>query len=343
MIKKYFYFFISLFIILWGCSTFRVNIMPSPGAKITTPYKTVAVFPLADYSFFQNFLREEYLWHISNNRKITEEITDNLTALGLKPCVHEDVVKVLKDEKIIKPLKLSLEEFFKTTIETEYTPGSLEYELNKPYLPELKAEILKIAKERRSQERKKVLKNILLEEQVEGLSVEKIKEVANKLGADLIIRGAIIEYGIKEARTLNPLQTGIILPFIDTLNNIIFGVSISNKYSEGLTDILTGGGLGYLIAKQSGEGTTGAGVGAALATISLVRKKNAESSLVQVRLYAQDASTAKVIWSGRAEVEYTPLNPLDLESHHYKNMFDKAIRKVVRILMNDLRKSLKNS
>ena len=328
-----------------GCSTLKVNVSPRHQNSVSSSYNTFAVFPLADYSFYQCFLREDCLWYISKNKKITEEVIDNLSSYGLKPVVYEDVVSLLKKEKIIKPMKLSLEEYFKMSLDIKSGPGTLEYELKLPYIEEMKDEIRKlISQKMRLQNKKKLLaQKVELEESVEGLSKEKIIEIGKALGADLIIRGAIIEYGIRERKTLNPLHSGILLPFIDVVNNLVFGVSFSDKYSEGLTDLSTGAGLGYLVGHQSGFGAQGAGIGAGTVFLSLVRNKKLESSVVQVRLYAQDARTAQVIWTGRAEVEYTPINPFDSNVHHYKTMFDKTIKKAVKLLIKDLISKIKQS
>ena len=56
-----------------------------------------------------------------------------------------------------------------------------------------------------------------------------------------------------------------------------------------------------------------------------------KSSVLQIRLYAQDAKTGDLLWSNRAEVEYYPLYTRD-----YKAIFDLLVKQSVKELMQDL-------
>ena len=63
--------------------------------------------------------------------------------------------------------------------------------------------------------------------------------------------------------------------------------------------------------------------------------KNAKrTSVIQIRIYAQDARTGEVLWSNRAEVEYTPKSNFSYDDIHPKVMFDQVIKQGVKSLMD---------
>ncbi|MCX5895089.1 MAG: hypothetical protein NTZ51_04550 [Proteobacteria bacterium] len=200
-----------------------------------------------------------------------------------------------------------------------------------------------------------------------GLSKDVVTELGQILGVDMIIRGRIIEYGYKDTGTLNPLYRGFIPVVIDTVKDTLYGATNAYGYDNDLEDIeniLIGAGMGYGIGKQfttsstshgsalsSGlitkkvstshtsnddSGMEGAGIGAVSGWMASQHPKKAKrSAVVQVRLYAQDARTGEVLWSNRAEIEYTPNSNYAYADTHSKAMFDKAVKQSVAVLMNN--------
>jgi flagellar motor protein MotB len=69
---------------------------------------------------------------------------------------------------------------------------------------------------------------------------------------------------------------------------------------------------------------------------NLYPRKKQVSSIVQIRMYAQDVKTGDVIWSNRVETEYTPRSNLAFNSKHLKTMFDKNIERGIAVLMDDM-------
>jgi flagellar motor protein MotB len=69
---------------------------------------------------------------------------------------------------------------------------------------------------------------------------------------------------------------------------------------------------------------------------NLYPRKKQVSSIVQIRMYAQDVQTGDVIWSNRVETEYTPRSNQAFNSKHLKTMFDKNIERGISLLMDDM-------
>ena len=306
----------------------------------------VAIFPLADYSFMQSSLcADEWGGRI----KIIEEITDNFIAHGVLVAIQEDVNELLKAKGIIKPIEF---EGIKTKREKNplsgcwYRQGNLEYELmHGNYSEDMQYTMIEMLSEKNLVEflcYKEIITNFEPELQgvTKGLSREMIKELNMELGVDVIIRGRILEYGTKTRKTLNPLHRGLLPLLLEPVYGVFFGARPDepNSYEEGLPNlenILTGSGIGYIVGHQSHEGAEGAGIGALTGYLASRSSDKLESKIVQIRLYAQNAWTGDLLWSNRSEIDYASKSIFDNENKHPKTMFDKAIEKAVKELVND--------
>jgi hypothetical protein len=342
------------FVLCLGCirgGTLKENIIPSytPNVRyvpcnniVKIPcLRKVAIFPFADYSHQQDFLG---VTEWGGNIQIVEEITDHLVNHGISVAVQEDVNTLLADYNVIRPIDKEKYLLFGTVEETDDSykqVGTPEYELtNYEHSPAMAEDLAQLINRQKKTQPGESASPILQGVTV-GLSRDVITELGQILGVDMIIRGRIIEYGYKDVRTLNPFYRGFVPVIFDSMQDVMFGATNGYGYENGLDpleNIVLGSGLGYGIGKQIGDGygAQGAGVGAAYGWLSTRHPKMAKrSAVVQVRLYAQDARTGDVLWSNRAEIEYTPCSNYAFSSTHPKVMFDKAVKYGVNILMGN--------
>lgn len=349
----------------------NVKYIPAKNQVRIEGVKRACIFPFADYSHQQSFL-EPQEW--GGNIKIMEEITDQLISRGLSVVVQEDVNTLLADYEVIKPIKKRYLLYGTSGEEANDSeePGTPEYEMKKyQHGSEIKEELMKFIKRNKEKEGKVTDDKSLPASPVNqgatiGLSKEMITEIGKQLGVDLIIRGRIIEFGYKDTSTFNPLYRGMIPVLLDTVKNVVFGADYYGYENdlEGLEYMMIGSGIGYAIGHQiikrevesdtkltgrlitrrekvedvdhNPQGGIGAGLGAASGFMASQHPKEAKrTSIVQIRIYAQDARTGEVLWSNRTEVEYTPVSNFSYECIHPKCMFDEAVKEGVKSLMDN--------
>jgi flagellar motor protein MotB len=329
-----------------GCASIQNSIVPANMPGDINQQQKVAVFPFADYSHQQDFLDAE-IW--GGNIRIIEEITDHLVVNGLSVAVQEDVNTMLVDNNIIQPIPTQSllygsggDEKLKFRAKVMGTP---EYDLvNVEHSEAMKEEIIEVIKDEMilEQAEKLPVQTSILQGATVGLTREMITQLGHELGVDLIIRGRIIDYGYKSIDTYNPLKRGFIPVLIEPLKDVLFGTYDTTTYESDLEDVdfsRLGEGVGFLFGQKSEddvEGTWDLLMEHSLGTVSNLhpRKKNI-STIVQIRIYAQDARTGDVIWSNRAETEYIPSTSLNFNKKHPKTMFDRNIEKCVKLLMDD--------
>ncbi len=368
-------FLLCLGCITGGKTTQNIAPSPTPNVQFVPEYnpvkitgiKRVAIFPFADYSHQQDKMGID-AW--GGNIKIVEEVTDHFVAHGISVIVQEDVNTLLADYNVIRPVNKEKYLLYGTVEEEENNDkqvGTPEYEVtNYEHSPVMVKELMQIIKRQTKKQRAESTSPVLQGVTV-GLSKDVVTELGQILGVDMIIRGRIIEYGYKDIGTLNPLYRGFIPVVIDTVKDTLYGATNAYGYDNDLEDIeniLIGAGMGYGIGKQfitsstshgsalsSGlitrkvgtshtsnddSGMEGAGIGAVSGWMASQHPKKAKrSAVVQVRLYAQDARTGEVLWSNRAEIEYTPNSNYAYADTHSKAMFDKAVKQSVAVLMNN--------
>jgi hypothetical protein len=345
----------------------NVKYIPADNTVLLSGIRKVAVFPFADYSHQQDSMGIN-LW--GGNNKIIEEITDHLVSHGLSVAVQEDVNTVLVDQDIIRPIDKEKYLIYGTVNDEDknYSKiGTPEYELsNEVHSYDMTNEIRKIVNFDNKKKKQQVSQSPLIQGATVGLTKEKIVELAQILGVDLVIRGRIIDYGFKDVGTMNPLYRGFVPVVIDSVKDLFFGATGSYGYENDLDtveDILIGSAIGYAIGNSMIDRTThhssgitnglisrrvsnshsstddygveGAAIGAASGWLTSNHPKKAKrSAVVQVRIYAQNAETGDVLWSNRVEIEYTPKSNFAHEDNHPKVMFDKAVKEGVKALMD---------
>jgi hypothetical protein len=361
------------------------NISPSPTPNITyvpeenpvvlSGVRKVAIFPFADYSHQQEYMGIDS-W--GGNIKVLEEITDHLVAHGLSVTVQEDVNTLLVDQDIIRPIdkeKYLMYGTFEDEDQEHKKIGTPEYELATfEHSPAMAKEIMQIIKREKRKKQPSLSKSPTLQGSTVGLTREKVVEIAQILGVDLVIRGRIIDYGFKDIGTMNPLYRGFVPVVIDSVKDLLFGTTGSYGYEDDLEDIesiLMGSAIGYAIGNNIIDSSTsrsshstsgiisrrvtkrhtshddraleGAGIGAVAGWMASQHPKKAKrSAVVQVRIYAQDGETGDVLWSNRSEIEYTPKSNFAYSETHPKVMFDKVVKESIKILMDNFFSEVQN-
>jgi len=348
---------LALMVVVVGCGGVKETIVPTetPNVRYIAAGNTVeikgvrkvALLPFADYSHQQDFLRTE-IW--GGNIKILEEITDHFVAHGIAVTVQEDVNTLLVDSDIIKPIANQYLLYGsgaddKTTFRAKVI-GTPEYDLvNVEHSEDMKEEIIDVIRSEIALEEaeKPPVQTPVLQGATVGLSREMIRQLGEELGVDLIIRGRIIEYGFKGIDTYNPLKRGFLPVLIEPMKDFLFGAMEAKGYESDLEDIdfsRLGEGVGFLVGQKTEddvEGTWDAAMEYSLGALSnLHPRKKSVSTIVQIRMYAQDAKTGDVLWSNRVETEYKPPTSLSFDKKHPKTMFDMNIKRCVTLLMDDL-------
>jgi len=309
--------------------------------------RNVAIFPFADYSHQQDFIKDDY-W--GGNIRILEEVTDHFVAQGISVTVQEDVNTLLVNYKIIQPIASQYllygsdgDDMAKHRTKVIGTP---EYDLvNVEHSEDMKDEIIEIIRDEMAfeQAEKPPMQTPVLQGATVGLSRGKIMELGEILDVDLIIRGRIVEYGFKGVDTYNPLKRGFLPVLIEPMKDALLGVYNPKEYESDLEDVdfsRLGEGPGFLFGQKTEdnvEGTWDLLMEHSFGSLSnLHPRKKDVTSIVQIRMYAQDAKTGDVLWSNRAETEYSPPTNLSFNEKHPKTMFDENIKRCVKLLMDDL-------
>jgi len=364
-------------IFMVGCGGIKENIAPSETPNVQNVaaenqveikgVRKVAIFPFADYSHQQDFIKED-IW--GGNIRILEEVTDHFVAHGISVIVQEDVNTLLVNNDIIHPIAnqyliYGSEGDDKAELRTKVL-GTPEYDLvNVQHSEDMKDEIRRIITSEMALEEaeRPPIQTPILQGATVGLSRGKIMELGELLGVDLIIRGRIIEYGFKRVNTYNPLKRGFLPVLIEPMRDMLVGAADQKTYESGLGSVdykewesrndfildrkreeedvsRIGEVFGFFFGQKTQddvEGTWDATMEYSIGTLGeLYPRKKSMSSIVQIRMFAQDARTGDILWSNRAETEYVPPTGVSFNSKHPKTMFDVNIKRCVKLLMDDL-------
>jgi len=336
-----------------GCGgSLKQTVVPTAGVNLgnnpsPVGVSKVALFPFADYSHQQDALQSD-LW--GGNIKILEEVADYFVAHGIPVAIQEDVNSLLVDNQIIRPIASQQLIYGSGDAETHEMRsriiGTPEYDLvNIEHSEEMKEAIIDVIRDEMSLEyaQNPSVKTPVLQGATVGLTKEMVQYLGEELGADLIIRGRILEYGYKEVNTYNPLKRGLLPVLYEPVKDVLLGAPEPEQHETYLRDTYEsrfGYGLGFWLGEQTRKDVTGTWDTLMHNSFGIVselhpRKKDV-SSIVQIRIYAQDVNTGDIIWSNRVETEYNPSSGMAFKSKHPKAMFDRNIEMGVQLLMDDL-------
>jgi hypothetical protein len=240
---------------------------PIAGRVQFTTVHRVAIFPLADYSHQQSFIRPVG-W--GGNRTIIETMTDRFIAHGIGVALQDDLEALLVAHGVMRPPQSSSmgadvnpRDNFAERALISNTP---EFELiSGMHDQTMRDEIQSVVQTQDYFKSDGLIfhpsSEPILQGVTGGISKEKIIELGRLLDVDPIIRGRILEYGVKPSEPT--------------------------------------------------------------------------ASVVQVRLYAQDAKSGELFWSNRGEFEVTHSNGLASTPGPQKALFERATRELIDVLMAD--------
>ncbi len=343
----------------------NVKFIPSDNTIYISDIKNVAVFPFADYSHQQNsILADEW----GGNIKIQEAILDQLIAHGLTVAIQEDVNTLLVDHDIIRPLDKSKYLIPGSINNTEEENplndlSSPEYTYaNHTYTQVMRDEIITLVSKNKSRHKSPNGNSPVLQGVTVGLSKEKVIELAEALDVDLILRGRILDYGIKETASADIKNSGVVpVVFRGTRDFLLGGAgSYDTGHAEqrqGILPSILGSGRGMLLGSDSSgyeagledlnnlavgtsagalvNGSTGGLIGAGIGyLVGQQPKRSKRTAVMQVRIYAQNGETGEVMWTNRVEMQYSPANNKDFENTHRRVMYDNVVREGVKTLMD---------
>jgi hypothetical protein len=234
--------------------------------QFATVYR-VAIFPFADYSHQQPFVRP-LEW--GGNRTIIETLTDHFISHGIGVALQDDLDALLVADGILRPPRsilpspnLSPQDEFAQRASMSNTP---EYELlwgmhdsvtrDELYSIVLSQDYFRVGGLTIHSASEPYLQGV-----TEGLPKDKIIELGRVLDVDLIIRGRILESGFTPS--------------------------------------------------------------------------DPRSSVVQIRMYAQDAKSGELFWSNRSEFEVRPRARWFSPAPDPRVLYDRAVREVIDALMAD--------
>jgi hypothetical protein len=234
--------------------------------QFTTVYR-VAIFPFADYSHQQSFIKP-IGW--GGNRAIIETLTDHFITHGIGVALQDDVNALLVADGILRPPpsalpspEMSPQDQF---AQRAYISNTPEYELiwgmhDSVTREELYSVVLSQDYFRMGGLTIHAASEPYLQGVTEGLSKDKILELGRVLDVDLIIRGRILESGFTPS--------------------------------------------------------------------------DPRSSVVQIRIYAQETKTGELFWSNRAEFEVRPSGSWFSPPADPKVLYERAVREVIHGVMAD--------
>ena len=305
-----------------GCGEkMSVTVTPASTPAIgSTPSIRLAILPLADYtvgSSPDNALRRQV--------KLTSAIAHELARRGIYTAVNEDVIQCLLDMGII-----NLKEKRGWTQVDDFLARERAWGWSDAMYEELKS----FAASTDVITEASMLENLRI-----GLDKTAIKNIGRELGVDFVLRGRIVEYEVRDKKSFNPVERGL-LPFIfDVGSTSVFGVARSDKYDlwhelsiGALTGALIGPDIGHpfttkdkelvasrhprfsgTVAKTSGGFKYAAGLnslfwGGTLAGASYLASKGGKvpEAVVQIALALQETQTGRVLWANRVEIAIQP-------------------------------------
>ena len=302
-----------------GCET-RWIVNPTPTHVTGQPdvqpvdisdMKKVAIFPFADYSQVQP---DEHSPNMGINHRLVEEVTDYFVAHGVEVAVEEDVIGLLKAEKVLVLTKNTTER------------ANIEWELKtKHHMPALQEDLANMISDDSAwgTGEGKAGGNPRPQGALAGISKTLLKKIGDELGVDKVVRGRILDYGITSTKSIHP-GNGILAMALGGFAEGMGAFTRRDGYEEGLPP--------ETYRAESTRGTSNY-------DLNMDIPSRERLSHVQIRVYLQDVNSGKVLWSNRAYVRYSPGSHLNFADSRTQQMLDNAMKEAVKGLMEDLFKN----
>jgi len=318
MLRLKYLILIVFALILNGCGQSVVETLKvpqAPDANAPGAGSTIVVLPFADYSYADD-LTSAY----RRNLKVTEALTDNLSAQGFGMPIAEDVFSYLVGQKVI------------AVADYENTSNvSLTNELSNDWSSEMKGKIRHYLQEQQLTQKNKVEKA----PGTHALNTKAITKLGREFQADYVMRGRILEFKTRQDPTWNPMRKGLLPVIIGGSSQILYGFAGSEEYDE-RNQMMTGGAYGLIAANQTSWPTGGGDINGGItysqiawaAFGGLLGSQSSQSgrvdqAVVQLRIWVQDASSGQVVWTNWAMVRVSP--ETIFSEVQYDDLFNTAI------------------
>ena len=304
-----------------------LNVTEGPVYNGAGKGKTIVILPFADYTYADSLASAS-----RRNQKVTESLTDRLTANGFTLPIQEDVFKYLIEQHFINI----------ASYDTNKT-SSLKNELSGDWDNLMKEELRGYIQAQQVSDNNSAVSS----PGTHGLTPNSIMKIGSNFNADYIMRGRILEYKTRQEVSWAPWKKGIIPVVAGGSSQMLFGFAQSDKYDE-LDSMVTGGILGaWAGSGQSWPIDKGTGIfgtatnanivawgvaGAYLGNMSHNSGK-IDQAVVQLRITVQEAVTGNVVWSNRVQVQISPESIF--ADSQYDILFDQAIEKGVSTLIDN--------
>lgn len=320
---------IVIALMMSGCGQTVVETLKvpnAPGPNAPGSGKTIVILPFADYTYADD-IADAY----RRNLRVTETLTDNLSAQGFSMPVQEDVFHYMVGQGVIQ-----VDQYEKNT------NTSLTNELQGDWSEEMKGIIrANIGSQQVSH------RNTISESPgTHALTTNAITKLGREFQADYIVRGRILEFRTSQEHTWAPWKKGLLPVIFGSTSQFLYGFAGSDEYdtyNQMVSGAILGFGAGSLANWPMSDGIsiggslTGnelfwGGAGAGLAYQSS-KSGRVDQAVVQLRVWVQDAASGQVIWTNRAKVSVSPQSIM--ADAKYDTLFNEAIDKGVGILIDN--------
>ncbi len=330
MLRLKYVLFLMLFAVLAsGCGqrvveTLNVPLDPGPGAPGAG--STVVILPFADYTYSDD-LASAY----RRNLKVSESLTDHLSAQGFMMPVAEDVFGYLVNQKVIQISNYQKNNNLSLTNE-------LSGDWSKPMMESIRHYLGQqmVTQKRRVSE----------SPGVHALDQKEIAKIGRAFKADYVVRGRILEFRTRQDPTWEPWRKGLIPVISGGAARILYGFAGSDSY-DSMDHMMAGGMVGAGIGNATswpvdndltidgtlkGNEIAWAAIGGLLGG-QAARSGRVDQAVVQLRMWVQDAITGQVVWTNRAMVRVSPESVF--ADGQWDDLFNTAIEKGVSSLVEN--------
>jgi outer membrane protein OmpA-like peptidoglycan-associated protein len=260
---------VLLLLLMTGCGPTAKNSSPVTRLDVDPRNRIFTVLPVADYSYVEDVEaahRQQALVHYL--------LTAGLATRGFPLSSQQSVFQVLTESGIIKAMS------YEKDIKVAEEMTSLENMLNEDWSDMMKSEIVKMTK---TEARRRIpgiarQDNHLPAPATALLDRNAVLHLGRELGAEYILRGRLLVYDLRQEYSTEPLRRQI-LPFFQGGNGLQHFATAKAAHYDPVDNLIVGGALTNL-GKRNDYG-------------------------FRLQLWAHDAITGDVIWTGRA------INPIE--------------------------------
>ena len=191
--------------------------------------RTMVILPFADYTYADSLASAHHRY-----LKVTESLTDRLTAYGFALPVQEDVFHYMIEQNFI-----SLASY------EQDNSNSLNNELTGDWSSMMKSEIRRYIQEQQNARDNRVSSS----PGAHGLTSNSITKIGRNFNADYIVRGRILEFKTRQEVSWAPWKKGLLPVVAGGSSQLLFGFASSDTYDE-WDSTIAGGIVGAQIGRD---------------------------------------------------------------------------------------------